>query len=234
MISIGIVSVQADPASIGPENRYWAAILRAGARPHWLPWSEDPGDWASWAAELDGFLFPGGGDMDPKYYGQAPIPACGDPSPRRDVMELGLLREIEARGKPVLGICRGFQTMNVARGGTLLQDIPWGGHSDDAGRYRPSHPAVVLPGTLLGQLLGTGEILTNSVHHQALDRLGRGLRVSAKSPDGIIEGVEDPSGPLFLGVQFHPEATAGEDPRMQAIFDCLVRRAADTKEKTKE
>ena len=139
-------------------------------------------------------------------------------------------------GKPLLG------RRPAGRGPALLAALERrprglgvrGGHSDDAGRYHPSHPAVVLPGTLLGQLLGTGEILTNSVHHQALDRLGRGLRISAKSPDGIVEGIEDPSGPLFLGVQFHPEATAGENPRMQAIFDCLVRRAADTKEKTKE
>lgn len=230
MVQIGIVSIQEDPAAIAPDNRYWAAILRAGGEPHWLPWSESPGDWAFWAAEFDGFLFPGGGDMDPKYYGQQAIPACGTPDPRRDTTELGLLREIEARGKPILGICRGFQTMNVARGGTLLQDIPWGGHSDDAGRYSPSHPAEILPGTLLARLLGAGEILTNSVHHQAVDRLGRGLHISAKSPDGIVEGIEDTAGPLFLGVQFHPEATAGKDPKMQAIFDCLVRRARETKE----
>ena len=231
MISIGIVSIQADSTAIAPDNRYWAAVLRAGGSPRWLPWSEEPGDWAAWAETLDGFLFPGGGDMDPKYYGEKPIPACGTPVPQRDTMELGLLREIEARGKPVVGVCRGFQTMNVAWGGTLLQDIPWGGHSDDAGRYAPSHPAEILPGTLLAELLGAGKILTNSVHHQALGKLGRGLRISARSPDGIIEGVEDPTGPLFLGVQFHPEATAGEDPRMQAIFDCLVRRAGETKEK---
>lgn len=231
MIRIGIVSIQAEPEAIAPDNRYWKAILRAGGEPHWLPWSENPRDWAAWAVEFDGFLFPGGGDMDPKCYGQRAIPACGTPNPQRDTMELGLLRELEARGKPVLGICRGFQTMNVARGGTLLQDIPWGGHSDDAGRYRPSHPAEVLPGTLLGNLIGVGDILTNSVHHQAVDRLGRGLQISAKSPEGIVEGMEDPSGPLFLGVQFHPEATAGEDPRMQAIFDCLVRRAGEAKEK---
>lgn len=231
MIQIGMVSIQADPAAIPPDNRYRQAIVRAGGDPHWLPWSEAPGDWKAWAGAFDGFLFPGGGDMDPKYYGQRAIPACGTPSPQRDAMELGLLREIAALGKPVLGVCRGFQTMNVARGGTLLQDIPWGGHSDDAGRYAPSHPAEILPGTLLAELLGAGEILTNSVHHQAVDRLGRGLRISAKSPDGIVEGIEDPAGPLFLGVQFHPEATAGADPKMQAIFDCLVRRARETKEK---
>ena len=231
MVRIGIVSIQAEPEAIAPDNRYWQAVLRAGGEPHWLPWSEKSEDWAAWAEDFDGFLFPGGGDMDPKYYGQRAIPACGVPIPARDTMELGLLREIEVRGKPVLGICRGFQTMNVARGGTLLQDIPWGGHSDDAGRCHPSHPAEILPGTILAELTGAGKILTNSVHHQAVDRLGRGLILSARSPDGIVEGMEDPSGPLFLGVQFHPEATAGEDPRMQAIFDCLVREARKTKEK---
>lgn len=223
MIRVGLVSTMARTEDIPRENRYRLAVERAGAEAVWLPWSRNPCDWTRWAEELHGFLFTGGGDMDPKYYGEAMDPRCGTPQPDRDEMELGLLREILRRNKPVLGICRGCQTMNVALGGTLLQNIP--GHSDDPGRYTPSHPAKILPGTLLRSVLGTEKLLINSIHHQAIGRPATGLVINAVSPDGIPEGLERPGGPLYLAVQFHPEATAERDPRMQALFDLLVKEA---------
>lgn len=231
MVRIGLTSVKENVCEIPDDNRYYLAVRRAGAEAVWLPWSERPQDWAAWAEELDGFLFTGGGDIDPKYYGEEMDPACGAPSPARDTMEMGLIAEVRKRGKPVLGICRGCQTMNVALGGTLIQNIPQGGHSDEDGRYAPSHPAEVFFGTVLAEIIGEGAHLTNSIHHQAVNRLGEGLTISAKSPDGIVEGIERPGEPFFLAVQFHPEATAESDPKMQALFDRLAREAEKQKER---
>lgn len=234
MVRIGMVSTMERIEEIPRDNRYRLAVERAGAEACWLPWSTAPEDWQAWAEKYDGFLFTGGGDMDPKYYGQAMDARCGVPNPKRDEMEMGLILKVLSIKKPILGICRGFQTINIALGGTLYQDLPLfaEGHSDDAGRDTPSHPAEIFPGTKLAEILGAGEIMTNSVHHQAVNRVGRELSISARSRDGIAEGLESPKWPFLLGVQFHPEATAGEDPRMQGIFDAFVAAARKEKEKT--
>lgn len=229
MVKIGITSIEADPRTIPPDQAYAAAVARAGAEPVWLPWSQDPAQWAAWAADLDGFLFSGGGDMDPKYFGQPRDPACGEPQPLRDAMELGLLRVVCPTGKPLLGICRGCQVLNVFLGGDLIQDLPEQGerHRDDEHRFQPDHPAEVLPGTRLFDILGSRRILTNSVHHQAIGRLAPGLRLSARSPLGVVEAVELPEHPFCLGIQWHPEAVAGADPAMQGIFDVFVQAAKE-------
>ena len=138
-------------------------------------------------------------------------------------------------GKPVLGICRGEQILNVALGGTLIQDIPsqrpeaaGENHRDNEHRYAPDHPARVLPGTFLHSLMGCDELLTNSVHHQAVDTPAPGMRVCALSPAGIVEGIEAEDGRFLLGLQWHPEAVAAVEERMQRPF----HRAGKGKQRT--
>ena len=139
-------------------------------------------------------------------------------------------------GKPILGICRGEQILNVALGGTLIQDIPsqrpeaaGENHRDNAHRYAPDHPARVLPGTLLRSLMGCDELLTNSVHHQAVDTPAPGMRVCALSPAGIVEGIEAADGRFLLGLQWHPEAVAAVEERMQRPFTALVKASGEKK-----
>ena len=184
---------------------------------------------AFWAKHLDGFLFTGGGDADPKYYGQEMLPQCGKPNVARDEFELALLKAVLAAGKPVLGICRGEQMLNVAMGGTLIQDIPsqrpeaaGENHRDNDHRRAPSHPAHITPGTHLHRLLGCEELLTNSVHHQSVDLPAPGLRICAVSPAGIVEAIEAEDSRFLLGLQWHPESLAARDEQMQRPFDALV------------
>lgn len=229
MVKIGLTSFKASLSELPPEQDYSTAVARAGAQPTWLPWSQDPADWAAWAAEFDGFLFTGGGDLDPKYFGQPRDPACGEPKPLRDAMELGLLGAVYPTGKPLLGICRGCQVLNVFLGGTLIQDLPEQGehHRDDEHRFQADHPAEIVPGTRLYEILGQRHILTNSVHHQAVDRLAPGLIVSARSPLGVVEAIELPERPFCLGIQWHPESLAKGSPLMQGIFDRFIRAAEE-------
>ena len=211
---------------------YGRAVRRGGGIPVFLPWK--PEQAAFWAKHLDGFLFTGGGDADPKYYGQARRPQCGEPTPERDAFEVALLKAVLSEGKPVLGICRGVQMLNVVLGGTLIQDIPsqrpeaaGENHRDNDHRRTPDHPARILPGTLLHSLLDCDDLLTNSIHHQAVDVLAPGMRICAVSPAGIVEGIEAEDGRFLLGLQWHPEALAAGDQRMQRPFTALVKKSRE-------
>ena len=190
MILIGVVFTGDPRMQQVFRSNYGKAVRRGGGVPVFLPWK--PEHAAFWAKHLDGFLFTGGGDPDPRYYGQSMRPECGTPTPARDEFELALLKAVMDTGKPVLGICRGEQILNVALGGTLIQDIPsqrpeaaGENHRDNEHRYAPDHPARVLPGTLLHSLMGCDELLTNSVHHQAVDTPAPGMRACALSPADV-------------------------------------------------
>lgn len=175
---------------------------------------------------MDGLLLVGGPDIDPVHYGQDPVAGLRRVTPARDEVELDVVcRALEA-GLPILAICRGIQVLNVAAGGTLWQDI--GSQQPRAAKhdYHPgypeghlAHPVTVASGSRLGAILGEGEIWVNSIHHQAIDRLGKGLRATAHAPDGIVEGVEGVDRRWVLGVQWHPEWLVDHDPRMLALFD---------------
>jgi putative glutamine amidotransferase len=191
-------------------------------------------------ALLDGLLLTGGEDVDPKHYGEATIPGANvETVPERDGMELRLLQWARADGLPVFAICRGIQVLNVALGGSLYQDLPSarpGAIGHDQAKLAPprprteaSHAVTVLPGSFLGDLLGTGELRVNSMHHQGLKALAPSLRAVAHAPDGLVEAVEpmDPRAPGFLlGVQWHPEELArGGDPASRRLFEAFVAAA---------
>ena len=174
------------------------------------------------ALACDGLLLPGGGDIDPKFYGQERIPACGEPNVLRDTAEPLLLRAFLAADKPVLAICRGIQLMNVALGGDLYQDIKPFEHVPHNDHWGKIHTVTVRRDTLLSRILGQDTVLVNSQHHQAVDKVAQGLVLSALSEDGIVEGIEKPDAKFCLGVQWHPEWLSAADPAMQGIFDAFV------------
>lgn len=172
-----------------------------------------------------GFLFPGGPDIRPELYGQTRQPGCGKPEPMRDAFELQLLRlAIEAR-KPLFCIGRGMQLLNVAFGGTLIQDIrlkqeyP---HMDFANRSSATHPIELDPDSLVSHVLGSDAVTVNSLHHQAADTIGEGLWIAADSPEGYPEALEIDDYPFCLAVQWHPEHMAAGTPVQQKLFQAFV------------
>jgi len=208
---------------------YADAIERAGGLPIILPPVCDLALVPALLSRVDGVLIAGGADVDPARYGQEAHPATRPLAARREAFDLAVLREAEKRRLPVLAICLGIQLLNVARGGTLIQDLPdqRGLTAHNAGPKQPDafHPVEVRPGTLLASVLGAGTLEVNSSHHQAIDALGRGLTVSATAPDGLVEAIEDPNLPFYIGVQWHPERLAADHPTHQRLFDALAEAA---------
>jgi len=158
---------------------------------------------------FDGICLSGGPDLDPRHYGAGPHPELGPTEPDLDRFELDVARRADAREMPVLAICRGIQALNVIRGGDLHQHIPELStaipHRQHSAGDQTSHAIEIEPGSRLAATLGEEEIDVNSFHHQAIDRLGEGLVVSARAPDGTVEAVEDPSRSFLIGVQWHAE-----------------------------
>jgi len=205
------------PAMLLP-SRYIRSVVAAGGLPVLLPPVPDLIEEAM--PRLDGLILSGGPDIDPSRYHATALQTTAPPRPDRDAAELGLLAVAQTAGLPVLGICRGLQLINVARGGTLIQHLP---DTLGSSEHAPAdavyghHPALVTAGSLLAKALGRVEADVPSYHHQGIDELGSGLSVTAVAPDGTIEAIEDSSLPFFLGVQWHPEA--GED---LSLFTALV------------
>ncbi len=163
---------------------------------------------------LDGLVLSGGADIDPSHYGAEAAPELGEVEPERDEWEISLYRVARAKGIPILGICRGFQLINVAHGGSLVQDVSLhegAGHPqwDRSGRER-THDVSCVGSSVVASLVGEG-LMVNSLHHQILDRLGQGLIATAKAPDGAIEAFETADARV-LGVQWHPELLDAPDP----------------------
>jgi putative glutamine amidotransferase len=176
-----------------------------------------------------GLVLTGGEDVDPSLYGDTPHSALGTVNCARDATELALLAAARERNLPTLAICRGIQVVNVGLGGTLIQDLPSqrtdvAAHELDDQRPMRVHRVVVDPTSRLAEVLGARSLGVNSIHHQAVDRVGRGLRVSARADDGVIEGVEsdDPRW-WMVGVQWHPEElTATPEPWDRRIFEAFA------------
>ena len=211
---------------------YLASVERAGGRPRILEVSESP---AAVLEAVDGVLLTGGGDVDPLLYGEPRHPTVHDAEPGRDQFEIDLARRAVEAGIPLLAICRGAQVLNVAAGGTLLQDIPSAitselSHAVSEPKTAESHDIRVVPGSRLGVALGTRlagawRCRVNSRHHQAVGRPGKGLTVSATAPDGVIEGIEAGAALFCVGVQWHPE-NFWETGEFAPLFDAFVRAAA--------
>lgn len=209
---------------------YVRAVEEAGALPVVLP-PLAAADVPAIAARLDGLVLSGGPDLAPAAYDAQPHPELGATEPELDVFEYAVAREALRLELPILGICRGAQTLNVVRGGTLHQHLPdvvgdeIAHRQGDDGR-QPTHLVEVLAGSRLASVLETTQLRVNSFHHQAIDRLGTGLRACAWAIDGTIEAIEDDTLPFVVAVQWHAETLVGI-PAHLALFLELVAVAAD-------
>ncbi|MBI5684450.1 MAG: gamma-glutamyl-gamma-aminobutyrate hydrolase family protein [Verrucomicrobia bacterium] len=214
-------------------KEYTDAVLAAGGLPMVLPLTDDEAALAALLAPADGLLLTGGGDVNPALFGGDPAnPKLGSVSRLRDTMELFLTRRLLDEGRrPVLGICRGCQVMNVAAGGTLALDLPSEigaavNHSDPR-HFELVHDVEIVPGTRLHALVGATAIRVNSAHHQAVKDLAPRLRVSARSTrDGVVEAVELDGSQFFLGAQWHPERLHDRHEPSAALFRALVAAAS--------
>jgi putative glutamine amidotransferase len=210
----------------GLPEAYVSAMRAAGARTALLPPAQ-PADAEEVLAPFDGLLLAGGGDIEPARYGGADHPEQYGTDPDRDELELELARAAVRAGLPTLGICRGFQLLNVAFGGTLVQHLPEldgrdGHRVEHRDLARPvSHGLRVEPGSRLAEALGRVEAEGRTDHHQGLDRLGDGFRPVAWAPDGLVEGIERDRG-WTVGVLWHPESTAADDPVQRRLLRAFV------------
>lgn len=225
-ITIGY-SVQ-DREIFALRDDYVRAVERAGGLPVVLA-PGTPEDAPVLLDHLEGLLLTGGADVDPRLYGETAHETVGRVIPERDALEIALSREALRRDMPLLAICRGQQVLNVATGGTLIQDLPsqWKGavnHDPEGERWSPAHDVRILPGTRLREILGQERVEVNSFHHQAVKEPGQGVVVSAfAEEDEVVEGIEIPGRRLAVGVQWHPEAFWDKDGRFQPLFEALVK-----------
>ena len=209
---------------------YLRALEAAGALPMVIPPLPEEAI-GSLIDRLDGICLSGGPDLDPDTYGARHHPELGPIEPDLDRFELAMARRADSREMPILSICRGTQALNVARGGTLHQHLPDVSaeiaHRQSTPGNETSHPIEIEAGSRLaaaleeGEIQVPGELDVNSFHHQAIERLGEGLKITARAPDGTIEAVEDPSRPFLIGVQWHAE-TLVHRPYEAALFRHFV------------
>jgi putative glutamine amidotransferase len=211
-------------------RRYYAeAVEGAGGAPVYIPLIPDRAYLSALCERLDGLVLSGSNsDLDPVYYDEEPHQRLGAVSPERDETDLILLEVAERRAMPVLGICFGMQSLNVARGGSLIQDLA--SQMPEAVKHeqgqiinRPSHHIRIEARSLLAELAGSETARVNSSHHQAINKVGRDLRVIARAPDGVVEAIIDTRQDRFtLGVQWHPEIGWEKDKFSQAIFKKFI------------
>src|SRR5262245_43089492 len=234
------IATQTLPAVPGERQACWLMgrsyieeLRKVGAVPWVIPLiPQDPDTLQEIFNRLDGVFITGGVDVDPSRYGEPKTPHCGITDPDRDAVEIALLRHALARDLPVLAVCRGIQILNVACGGTLYQDLTAQVPSALKHDYfptaeRPSrkylaHDVTVEAGSRLGHILGDAVVPVNSMHHQAIKDLASRLTVTARAPDGIIEGVEGAGSQYLVAVQWHPEELTETQPGMARLFRTFV------------
>ena len=207
---------------------YLEGIRQAGGLPLIFPFTEDTQELEQLSGLCDGFLFTGGHDVSPDLYHEDPLPGLISSCRKRDVMESYVLEKAIAADKPILGICRGIQFINVMLGGTLYQDLPTQ-HPSDTDHHQqapydvPAHTVTLETGSPLYACLGIRELPVNSCHHQAVKKVADTLEVMAVSPDGIPEALYRPKSRFLWAVQWHPEFSYQKDENSRKIFRAFVR-----------
>ena len=212
---------------------YVASVEQTGARARILEVTESP---RKVLGEVDGVLLTGGGDVDPVFYGEDRHPLTDDAEPGRDEFEIDLARRAMTGDVPLLAICRGAQVLNVAAGGTLVQDIPSAvetglAHAVNEPKNHDCHDIEIVAGSRLSSVLGDRadaacSCRVNSRHHQSVGRTGNGLVVSARAADGVVEAIEKPDAAFCVGVQWHPE-NFWESGEFRPLFDAFVEAARE-------
>jgi putative glutamine amidotransferase len=226
------ISVGTHPERAFLNSAYVAAVQAAGGVPVLLAPQHDQRARQALLDRVDGIVLTGGGDVDPARFGEAPHPTVADVSPARDGLEIALVEGALDRRLPLLAICRGIQVLNVALGGSLHQDVATSPgtpiqHGQKAPRHEPTHAVKIEAGSRLADVVGAHDLDVNSMHHQAINRLGRGLRaVAFSSADGLIEGAElEDASRFVLGVQWHPEELAPHQAAARSLFTALIAAA---------
>lgn len=216
-------------------NQYYSnienteAIKLAGGIPIILPYTESENNLLQLVNKIDGLYIAGGNDVDSKYFHEEPHEKLGEVNPTRDAFELKLLMRILNVDKPILGVCKGMQMINIVLGGDLYQDITAQinenlvQHNQKARMVHPSHTIHIIEGTTLHRITNQTKILANSHHHQAVRKLGKDIMVSGQTIDGVIEAIESTSHRFVLGVQWHPECLiqAG-DTSSKKIYESFI------------
>ena len=213
--------------SIRMHPGYHDSILSSGGLPLILPFSKEEEQFKQLADICDGFVFTGGPDIAPSRFGEEVMSEKVYCCEKRDVLETGILKYILEKDKPVLGICRGIQLLNVALGGTLYQDLPEFRPSDvshwqTAESFEPTHSVILVPASPLEACLGKSELKVNTFHHQGIKDLAPGLEIMARAEDELVESFRKPDSRFFWAVQWHPEMMFEHDENSRKIFAALI------------
>lgn len=211
------------------KDGYYDAIFQSGAMAVLIPPAKEGDALESIVERCDGVMITGGPDVDPKHYGESVFPANGEICPCRDDAEIRIIKKTLALDKPLLGICRGIQILNVAYQGTLYQDIfsqakdkKLVAHSQKAPFWYPTHSIELEKESHIAKIFGKSQTRVNSWHHQAIKALAPGFKITAKAEDGIIEAIEHQEKKFVLGVQWHPEMMWQKDPESLKIFQYFI------------
>jgi putative glutamine amidotransferase len=207
---------------------YSQAIRFGGGAPVLIPVAQDRETLQAILRRLDGLILSGGPDVNPKFYGEQPLPGLEEIDEDLDRMELEAARMAFEGNLPIFAICRGIQVLNVSQGGTLYQDIPTQVqesilHTQKADKKTTTHATRIEPKTLLSRIVGRKEIWVNGRHHQAVKDVAHGFVVSARATDGVVEAMEHPSRRFVVGVQWHPEGNWKGDLYSRRLFRAFVR-----------
>jgi putative glutamine amidotransferase len=224
------IRLDGDTSRVRLTAAYVTALENAGLVPLIVPPLSSPGAAAAIMDSVSGLVLTGGEDVDPERYGEKRHEKVRSINAARDATEAALIEAAKARRKPVLAICRGIQILNVALGGTLVQDIASQLHTDiahdeDSPRDARSHEISIEPGSLIAKAVGAEHVKVNSFHHQSVKRVADGMRVTARSPDGIIEGLESTGDWWVMAVQWHPEEmTDSPEPWDRGLFKAFAQK----------
>jgi putative glutamine amidotransferase len=229
---IGIFAEFDDDKNSTLQYVYTNAIEKSGGLPLLLPWVESEDVISRFASVCDGFLFTGGVDVNPTFYGEEPRFPCGKMQLNRDTLEMKAIKVVLKTKKPILCICRGAQLINVVFGGSLYQDIPSDYKTDICHRqkedkFSPSHSVLIEKDTPLYQIVKKGEMTANSFHHQAVKKLGKGFKVMAKASDGVIEGFYFEGEQYIRAYQWHPERIFNIDSDNRQVFADFIERCKE-------